>query len=115
FRTLAARQTGRDMADLQSGGTAGGAAAGLWAYTQARLVNGIDYFLELTGFESELAHADLVVTGEGSIDLQTLEGKGPYGVARMAKEKGIPVVAIAGSVPMGDQATLRQYFDVLLP
>ena len=58
--------------------------------------------------------ADLVITGEGSIDAQTLEGKGPYGVAARAKEKNIPVIGIAGKVPLTTGPQLEKYFDVLL-
>lgn len=109
------RQTGKDISGIQYGGTAGGAAAGLYAFLHARLVNGIDYYLQLTGFDKALEQADLVITGEGSIDEQTLQGKGPFGVAYKAKAKGIPVLAVAGKVPLTRDSNLQQYFDVLLP
>lgn len=114
FAAVTLRQTGRDIATVTYGGTAGGAAAGLYGFLGARLVNGIDYFLELTGFAGALSSADVVVTGEGSIDEQTLQGKGPFGVAKKAKEAGVPVVGIAGKLPLIGSAALRQYFDVLL-
>lgn len=107
--------TGRDMAAIKYGGTAGGAAAGLYAFLNARLVNGIDHFLSITDFNSALERADLVITGEGSIDEQTLQGKGPFGVASHAKLKGLPVVAFAGKVPLKPNENLRAYFDVLMP
>ncbi|NQX53041.1 glycerate kinase [Pedobacter panaciterrae] len=107
--------TGRDMAAIKYGGTAGGAAAGLYAFLNARLVNGIDHFLSLTDFNSSLERADLVITGEGSIDAQTLQGKGPFGVAYRAKLKGLPVVAFAGKVPLKRNVNLQAYFDVLMP
>ncbi|HTI12178.1 MAG TPA: glycerate kinase [Puia sp.] len=109
------RQLGKDLTTLKHGGTAGGAAAGLYGFLDAKLVNGIDYFLELTGFDKALERADLVITGEGSIDEQTLQGKGPYGVAYMAKQKGLPVLAVAGKVPLADSEGLQEYFDVLQP
>lgn len=112
---IALKQTGKDIAVLKFGGTAGGAAAGLHAFANARLVNGIEYFMMLTGFESELAKCDLLITGEGSIDSQTLQGKGPFGVAKMAKERGIPVIGLAGRIPMFTNAELNNYFDVLIP
>lgn len=56
------------MSTIKYGGTGGGAAAGLFAFINAQLVNGIDHFLELTGFDSALEKTDLVITGEGSID-----------------------------------------------
>lgn len=112
---IALKQTGKDMSAVKYGGTAGGAAAGLYAFINASLVNGIDHFLELTDFNSALEKADVVITGEGSIDEQTLQGKGPFGVAYHAKLKGLPVIALAGKVPLEQNASLQKYFDVLIP
>jgi glycerate kinase len=108
------KQTGKDITTIKYGGAAGGAAAGLFAFLNAKLENGIDYFLQLTGFEDALQKADLVITGEGSIDEQTLQGKGPFGVAFKAKSRGLPVIAIAGKVPLIKGMDLQRYFDVLL-
>ena len=107
------KQTGKNMASIKHGGTAGGAAAGLYAFLNAKLVNGIDYFLELTNFSSSLEKADLVITGEGSIDEQTLQGKGPFGVAHRAKLKDLPVIAFAGKAPLEVNSDLQKYFDVI--
>lgn len=112
---VALQQTGKDMSAIKYGGTAGGAAAGLYAFLNARLVNGIDHFLQLTGFDTALEKSDLVITGEGSIDEQTLQGKGPFGVAYRAKLKGLPVVGLAGKVPLERNSNLQKYFDVLIP
>jgi glycerate kinase len=112
---IALQQTGKDMSAIKYGGTAGGAAAGLYAFLNAELVNGIDHFLQLTGFDKALEKTDLVITGEGSIDEQTLQGKGPFGVACRAKLKGIPVIGLAGKVPIEQNVHLQKYFDVLLP
>ncbi len=106
--------TGKDMSAIKYGGTAGGAAAGLYTFLNAKLVNGIEYFLTLTGFDRALERTDLVITGEGSIDEQTLQGKGPFGVAERAKRKGLPVIALAGRVPLEENINLKKYFDVLL-
>lgn len=114
FRSVMFDKTGIDMAAVKYGGAAGGVAAGLYALMEAKLVNGIDYFLDLTGFDKALHHADLVITGEGSIDTQTLQGKAPYGVAKRAKQKSIPVIGMAGKVPLFPDQALQQYFDVLL-
>jgi len=108
------KQSGKKMSQLKYGGTAGGAAAGLCAILDAKLVNGIEYFLDVTGFEQELQKADLVITGEGSIDSQTLQGKGPFGVAKQAKLKNIAVIGLAGSVPLQPDTELDKYFDVLM-
>jgi glycerate kinase len=115
FREITLNNTGVDIANVKHGGAAGGVAAGLSAYCNAKLVNGIDYFLDITGFDKALQEADLVITGEGKIDQQTLQGKGPYGVAVKAKEKNIPVVGIAGSISLETDMQLKKYFDVLVP
>ncbi|SFQ04122.1 glycerate kinase [Parafilimonas terrae] len=113
FNAVTLKQTGIDMSAIKHGGAAGGVAAGLAAYCNAKLVNGIEYFLSITGFEKALQKADIVITGEGKIDAQTLQGKGPYGVAVKAKEKNIPVIGAAGNVPLENNKELQQYFDVL--
>lgn len=115
FTKVVLKQTGKDISNIKYGGTAGGAAAGLYAFLNAKLVNGINYFLQFTGFEKALAKADLVITGEGSIDDQTLQGKGPFGVAYLAKLKGLPVIALAGKVPIINNINLEKYFDVIMP
>jgi glycerate 2-kinase len=114
FADFAMKQQGKDITTIPSGGAAGGVAAGLYGWLNAKLVNGINYFLNLTNFNGSLQKADLVITGEGSIDMQTLNGKGPFGVAERAKQKSIPVIGIAGKVPLEKNESLQQYFDVLL-
>jgi len=114
FADVAEAQSGINMAANKHGGAAGGAAVGLHTFLNAKLVNGIDYFLSLTHFDEALQGADLVITGEGSIDLQTLQGKGPYGVALRAKDKNIPVIGLAGKIPLEQDDELKQYFDVLI-
>jgi len=64
--------------------------------------------------DKSVAVSDLVITGEGSIDEQTLQGKGPYGVACRAKAGNIPVIGLAGSIPSDSNEKLNQYFDVLI-
>jgi glycerate kinase len=105
---------GKDMSAIKYGGAAGGVAAGLHTFFNAELVNGIDYFLLASGFEKELAKANMVITGEGCIDLQTLQGKGPFGVAKKAKEFLLPVIGMAGQVPALIDRSLHQYFDQLI-
>jgi glycerate kinase len=112
---IALSDKGKDIGNRPHTGTAGGAAAGLYAFAGARLVNGIDQFLEMTGFEQALEKAALVITGEGSIDEQTLGGKAPLGVAKKAKAMGIPVIGMAGKVPMTTIKALDACFDILLP
>jgi glycerate 2-kinase len=114
FAQITLGQTGIDMAEIKHSGTAGGAAAGLHAWVNAKLVNGIENFLAITKFDDALKISDLVITGEGSIDSQTLQGKGPFGVASQAKFHNIPVIGIAGKVPLDPDEDLQKYFDVLI-
>ncbi|MBS1668221.1 MAG: glycerate kinase [Bacteroidetes bacterium] len=111
---LVFKQTGKDMSTIEHGGAAGGVAAGLSAVMHARLVNGIEYFLDHTGFDALLENTDMVITGEGSIDQQTLQGKAPFGVAKRAKAKKIPVLGIAGHIPLQTDSELEAYFDALI-
>ena len=115
FRDLVLHKTGKDMDAVPRGGTAGGAAAGLWGLLNAQLVSGAEFFLDLTDFYAALHRADLLITGEGSIDHQTLEGKGPYIVAQRAKAHSVSVIGLAGKVPSVTDNVLEKYFDVLLP
>jgi glycerate 2-kinase len=106
--------TGMDMGSLTRGGAAGGIAAGLAVFLGAKLVNGIEYFLDRTGFDEQLRQADLLITAEGRIDGQTLQGKAPFGVAIRAKAIQVPVLGLAGGVPLEADRHLEHYFDVLL-
>ena len=114
FAAVVRQQTGTDLTTLKHGGAAGGVAAGLYALLGATLVNGIDFFLTFTDFDRAVAQADLVITGEGSIDEQTLHGKGPFGVACRAKAQNRPVVGLAGKLSLTPSLELNAYFDVLL-
>ncbi|GAB3511292.1 glycerate 3-kinase [Spirosoma knui] len=114
FAEVAFKQTGIDMIRVKHGGAAGGVAAGLYTFFNAKLVNGIDFFLHFTGFDKALDKADIVITGEGSIDEQTLHGKGPFGVAFQAKHKNLPVIGLAGQIPLRQNEELNHHFDVLL-
>jgi glycerate kinase len=89
---------GIDVCDLPGAGAAGGLGAGLRAFLGAELRRGVDLVLELVGLDEKLTGADLVITGEGQIDFQTVFGKAPAGVGAAAKARGVPCVAIAGGV-----------------
>jgi glycerate kinase len=95
------RDLGLDVERVPGAGAAGGVGAGALAFLGARLTPGIDLLLDLVGFDAALSGADLVVTGEGSFDTQTLSGKAPIGVARRACAAGVPVVVLAGRVALG--------------
>lgn len=110
---LASVVTGKQMDQVKHGGAAGGIAAALYAFCNAELVSGAEYFLNLTSFDTSLDHCNLVITGEGSLDEQTLQGKAPFAVSVKAKKLSIPVIGIAGRVPLESDKLLGKYFDVL--
>jgi len=83
---------------LPGAGAAGGLGAGLVAFLGARMRPGVEIVSDAIGLESKLAGCNLVVTGEGRLDGQTVFGKAPAGVARVAQKLGIPVIAICGSL-----------------
>ena len=93
-----------EIAVTPGAGAAGGLGFGLMAFCGARLVSGFGIVSELLQLEASVAAADLIVTGEGSLDEQTLNGKGPHGVAELAQRHGRPVVAIGGRVTEAAQA-----------
>ena len=98
FADVILQTTGRDAKAVISGGAAGGIAAGLFGVLGATLEPGIDLVLETVGFDQALLGADLVITAEGFLDQQSLRNKGPCGVGRWAKRRGIPVIALAGGI-----------------
>lgn len=98
FADVIFETTGRDVKSLVSGGAAGGIAAGLFGLLGATLEPGIDLVLDAVGFDSALEGADLVITAEGLLDLQSVHNKGPCGVARWAKRRDVPVIALVGGI-----------------
>jgi glycerate 2-kinase len=107
-------QLGIDVGNVPGAGAAGGLGAGLMAFCQARLTNGFQLFADTTGLEEKIAAADLVITGEGKMDNQTLQGKAPFGVAQLAKKYGKPVIGVAGTLGSGFEKLYENGFDVLL-
>jgi glycerate kinase len=95
---------GRDVRNVPGAGAAGGLGAGLIAFLDARLVSGSALVLDAAGFDKRLVGADLVVTGEGRIDGQSIYGKLTHAVTTAAKRRGVAVVAVAGMVGPGHQA-----------
>ncbi|MGO1308745.1 MAG: glycerate kinase [Kluyvera intermedia] len=89
---------GIDVLSLEGGGAAGGMGAALFAFCGAKLRPGIDIVTEALHLDTLVADANLVITGEGRMDSQTIHGKVPVGVARVAKRYHIPVIGIAGSL-----------------
>jgi glycerate 2-kinase len=101
------RDLGADVADRPGAGAAGGAGFAAMAFCAATVEPGTAYLLDLLDFVGHLAGVDLVITGEGSLDSQTLRGKAPAGVARAAGRAGVPVVAVAGRCLLNEDQ-LRQ-------
>jgi glycerate kinase len=93
---LAEAASRRAVRGKAGAGAAGGAGFAALAFLGAQVEPGISYLLELLGFAQKAQGARLVITGEGSLDTQTLRGKAPIGVARAAARAGVPVVAVAG-------------------
>ena len=94
-------QMGIDLESLPGAGAAGGLGAGLVAFAGADIRSGIKTVLELADFEKKLEWADIVITGEGKIDTQSVLGKVISGISQMAKKKNIPVIAVSGAIEYG--------------
>lgn len=92
---------GKDIAGIPGAGAAGGLGAGLMAFAGATLQRGIETILDILEFDRVIAGADLVITGEGRMDNQSVYGKVPSGVGMAAKKQGIPCVAIVGGMGTG--------------
>ncbi|TWT27276.1 glycerate kinase [Planomicrobium sp. CPCC 101110] len=97
FADVVMAQKGVDLRSYEGGGAAGGMGASLIAFLHATLQSGIDLVMETIGFDEKIRGADLVITGEGRLDAQTLDGKLITGITKAAGKAGVPVIALAGS------------------
>jgi glycerate kinase len=95
---VALRELGQDVAAIPGSGAAGGMGGGMVAFFGSRLQMGIDTVLDTARFDQLVKDADLVFTGEGKIDSQSLRGKVVIGVARRAKKYQVPVIAVVGDI-----------------
>ncbi len=98
FAKIIKKTTGLDVQEIKGAGAAGAMGAGVYAFLSGKLKQGIDIVLDIVGFESLLSGCDMVFTGEGKLDHQSLFGKVIAGVALKAKEKNIPVIAVVGKM-----------------
>jgi len=106
------RETGQDLQALPGAGAAGGLGGAMAAYLGARMRSGVDGILDLIDFDGAVKDADLILTGEGKSDAQTLKGKAPLGVLR--RSKGVPVALVSGAI--NDREELgKAGFQYLLP
>ncbi|WP_394584047.1 glycerate kinase [Cytobacillus firmus] len=113
FADIVEHALGKPFRDIEGAGAAGGIGGSLLAFLNADLKRGIDIVLDAVNFEEEVKDADLVITGEGRIDSQTIYGKTPIGVAKAAKKHGIPVIGLAGSLSDDSQIVHDHGIDAL--
>lgn len=114
LNALVNRQTGHNWGQEPGAGAAGGIGFGLLAFLSGQLKPGIQEILRLTRLVDQLATADLVISGEGQIDGQSLMGKAPIGVTRLAKQQGVPVALVAGSLGEDLTAVYEAGADLIL-
>ncbi len=106
---------GEDVGALKGGGAAGGIGAFLHAFLKARIENGFDLVSSLVKLEEKISRADLVITGEGKLDRQTLNGKVPFRVMKIARKYGIPAVAVGGAFGEGAEELVDEGFAMIWP
>jgi len=114
FADLIHATQGIALHDLAGTGAAGGVAGVLLAFLRGRLQSGIQIVRETTKLAEAMTGADLVFTGEGQVDFQTAQGKTPCGVAQLAKQYGIPVIVLAGSIGKGIDALHQEGVTAVL-
>ncbi|WP_160676093.1 glycerate kinase [Clostridium sp. C8-1-8] len=113
YAKIIKQQLEKDVLDIPGAGAAGGLGAGLMAFLGGTLRRGIDIVVEYTGLEEKIKNADMVWTGEGSIDFQTEFGKTPIGVAIVAKKYNKPVIALAGRIGEGVEVLYDKGIDAI--
>ena len=106
---VVARDLDCDFRDVPGAGAAGGLGFGLLSFCKANMRRGFEVVAEMLDLERAIQRSDLVITGEGSLDMQTLEGKGPVGVAQLARKLGKRVFAIVGCA--SEEATVHAVYD----
>ncbi|MGF6317525.1 glycerate kinase [Pseudomonas frederiksbergensis] len=111
FAELCAQALDKDVRDEPGSGAAGGLGFAAKAFLGAQFQAGVEVVAELVGLAEAVKGADLVITGEGRFDAQTLRGKTPFGVARIARQHGVPVIVIAGTLGEGYQALYEHGID----
>lgn len=114
YQKIACKATGKDVAGMPGAGAAGGLGAGLMFFTSAKFQSGIELVIKAGGLNEKIKNADLVITGEGCTDFQTAFGKAPVGIAKLAKQFGVPVICLSGSLGQGYQEVLACNIDALM-
>ncbi|WP_031513753.1 glycerate kinase [Desulfofalx alkaliphila] len=113
YANVIEKQLGKEVKNLPGAGAAGGLGAGLVAFFNAELKRGVEIVIAATNLEEDVKDAALVVTGEGAINKQTIQGKVPVGVAKVAKKYKIPVIAIAGLLAEDSPVVHRHGIDAI--
>lgn len=103
FASIIRRDLGKDLANEQGAGAAGGLGAGLLAFLNAEMQSGIQIVMDIARFEEQARSSDCIVTGEGATDFQSMFGKVPFGIARAAKKWNKPVLCISGTLGNGHE------------
>jgi glycerate kinase len=111
FADHCAKALGKEVRDEPGSGAAGGLGFAAKAFLGAQFQAGVEVVADLVGLGEAVKGADLVITGEGRFDAQTLRGKTPFGVARIARENAVPVIVIAGTLGEGYQALYDHGID----
>ncbi|MCV9885661.1 glycerate kinase [Metabacillus halosaccharovorans] len=113
FADVVEASLGRSFRNIEGAGAAGGLGASLVAFLNAELKRGIQIVLDAVNFDEVVKDANLVITGEGRIDSQTIYGKTPIGVAKAAKKYGVPVIGVAGSLSKDCDVVYEHGIDAL--
>lgn len=114
YDSILQRDLGKSVNTVPGAGAAGGLGAGLMAFLNASLKSGIEIVTEAAQLSKQFTGADLVITGEGQINFQTVFGKTPVGVAKVAKTHNLPVIAIAGSIANGSDGVYDAGIDAMI-
>ncbi|MDW0118812.1 glycerate kinase [Sporosarcina thermotolerans] len=110
FADVVEKETGISLHSKEGAGAAGGLGGAFQAFFNCEMQQGIDVVLEAIDFEEHVKDADLIITGEGKTDLQTLSGKAPFGIAKVAHRLALPIILISGAVDEEIRGTLTPLF-----
>lgn len=111
YADIVENETGVSLHDYPGAGAAGGAGGAFLAFFPAVMQRGIDVVLEGSGFSKSVASSDLIFTGEGKSDRQTLSGKTAFGIAQMAADHGKPVILLSGAIDPESREDLMRFFE----
>lgn len=114
YAEIVKRDLKKDVKEVPGAGAAGGLGAGLIAFLNAKLRRGIEIVIEASKLDEKLKNADLVITGEGEVNHQTVFGKTPIGVAKLSKQYGISTIAIAGGISPGAEGVYEAGIDAII-